>query len=192
MINKQNFMKVKKAMDDYDSQREKVIIQSRVVLKQSKQLIYAVHRDDPKEASILAKKIKAEVKTLSTLANTTKLLSEGSLRVAIQEYVEAIGYYQYVKDNTIIPYTPEFINVSNYLSGLCDLTGELTRRAVNKAAKGNFKETEKAREAVEDIFSYFLQLDIRENDLRRKFDSVKYDLKKLEDLLCELSIKGKV
>ena len=185
-------MKVKKAMDDYDSQREKVIIQSRTVLKQSKQLIYAVHRDDESEATKLTKSIKDEVKKLTQLANSTKLMNEGSMRVAIQEYVEAIGYYEFVHNNTIIPYTSEFINVSNYLSGLCDLTGELTRRAVNKAAKGKFKETEKAKEAVEDIFSYFLQLDIRENDLRRKFDSVKYDLKKLEDLLCELSIKGKV
>ena len=70
--------------------------------------------------------------------------------------------------------------------GLCDLTGELTRKAVNSAINGDYKGVKKIKELVENIYGQFIQLDIRDNELRRKFDSIKWDLKKLEDLVCEL------
>ena len=52
-----NFAKLRKDIQDYDSEREKLIKQSRDVLKLSKQIIYAVHRDDITEAAKLIKEI---------------------------------------------------------------------------------------------------------------------------------------
>ena len=34
--------------------------------------------------------------------------------------------------------------------------------------------------------------DFRNGELRRKFDGIKYDLKKMEDLLLSLKLQGKV
>ena len=48
------------------------------------------------------------------------------------------------------------------------------------------------RDVVDEIYGELLKFDFRDSDLRRKFDSVKYDLKKLEDLLLELKLKGKI
>ena len=36
------------------------------------------------------------------------------------------------------------------------------------------------------------QLDLRNGELRRKFDGLKYDLKKMEDVLLSLKLQGKV
>ncbi len=192
MIDKENFAAIKKSLEQYDSQRELVIKKSRDVLKLSKQVIYSVHREDLKQADTLAVQMKKELKALLGLCTVPKLSFEGSTSIAIQEYVEAAAYLSFVKEGKIIPFTPELVDFSNYLMGLCDLTGELSRRATNQAAMGKFKETVKAKEAIEDIYANMLQLDIRENDLRRKADGLKYELKKMEDLVCELKLREKI
>ena len=192
MIDKKNFAEVKKAVDDYDSQREKIIIQSRTVLKLSKQLIYSVHRDDLGEAKKLKGSIEKELKDLLALAKTPKQLNEGSIRIAVQEHVEAVAYYDFVTSGKITKHSGDFLTETNYLLGLCDLTGELTRRAVNKAAKGKYKDVLQLKEGVDEIYGAFLSLDIRENELRKKVDSIKYDLKKLEELVADLKLKDKI
>ena len=37
-----------------------------------------------------------------------------------------------------------------------------------------------------------MQFDFRNSELRRKFDGIKWELKKLEDLSIELKLKGKI
>ena len=79
-----------------------------------------------------------------------------------------------------------------YILGLCDLTGELVRKAVYLAGKGKVKDVIRIKELVDTLYGELLSFDFRENEIRRKFDSMKYDLKKLEDLVLELKLKGKM
>ena len=71
---------------------------------------------------------------------------------------------------------------------MCDLCGELVRRAVNSAAKGNVEETVRMNELVESIFGEFIQFDLRNSELRKKSDGLKYHLNKLETVLYDLSV----
>ena len=48
------------------------------------------------------------------------------------------------------------------------------------------------KELVAEIYGEFIKFDFPNGDLRKKFDGMKYDLKKLEDLVFELKIKDKV
>ena len=66
------------------------------------------------------------------------------------------------------------------------------RKAVQLAGKGEFKKVVGIRDAVSEIYGALLNFDFRDSDMRRKFDSVKYDLKKLEDLVLDLKLKGKI
>jgi len=75
---------------------------------------------------------------------------------------------------------------------LCDLTGELVRRAINKAINEQYSESVEIRDVVAMIYENLMQFDFRNGELRRKFDSIKYDLKKLEDLVLELKLKDKI
>ncbi|MEA2037747.1 MAG: hypothetical protein U9O94_09635 [Nanoarchaeota archaeon] len=192
MIDKTNFNKVKKEMQNYDKQRELVVRKSRDIIRLSKELIYSIHRNDMRNAQRLKKDIDKELERLNKLAKNRKLQSEGSVKVAIMEYIEAIAYLKFVKNKKIPTFNKNYIDIDYYLMGLCDLTGELTRRAVNSAIKEDYKGVKEIKELVENIYGLFIQLDIRGNELRRKFDSIKWDLKKLEDLVCELKLKGKL
>jgi len=81
------------------------------------------------------------------------------------------------------------IDTESYLLGMCDLTGELVRKAVNSAIKRNFKEVLEIKELVSDIYSLFLEFDLRNGELRKKMDSIKYNLMKLEDLAYKVGMK---
>ena len=193
IISKQDLKEMRDEFNNFDNYREQVIKKSRDILKLSKQIIYSVHRNNLREAAKLIKKIKSEKKKAElTASKNSKLGSIGAYKVAIGEYVEALLYYNFIKSGKIV--THKYLNaaVEDYLFGLIDLTGELGRKAVQFAGKNKFKEVVKIRDAVSEIFGSLLKFDFRDNDMRRKFDSVKYDLKKLEDLVLDLKLKGKL
>jgi len=184
---------MKKEFNSFDENREKVIKKSRDVLKLSKQIIYAVHRGAMDEALSFIKKIKSEKTHLTKLIKKDiGLNSIGAYKVAIGEYAEALLYYLYLKTKKIATRSQLDINTTHYLLGLIDLTGELGRKAVQYAGNGRFAEVVEIKDAVSSIYGELLNFDFRESDLRRKFDSVKYDLKKLEDLVLDLKLKGKL
>lgn len=184
-----NFSKMQEQFHAYDEEREKLIKKSRDVLKLSKLVIYAVHRDELEKAASLAAEIKKEKNALDKIAqHSKKMICEGSYRVALQEYAEAILYYGFVKEGKL----PEVdVEAEPFVLGLADLPGELVRRAVFLAGKGKVKEVEKIRDEVDRIYGELLKFDFRDNEIRRKVDGVKYDLRKLEDLVLDLKMKGR-
>ena len=184
-----NFNKFQKEIKNYDDERERLIKKSRDVLKLSKQIIYAVHRDEIQNATTLIKEIEKEKKALDFIAkHSHRLLSEGSYKIAIQEYVEAILYYNFVKTGKLIDLP---VQATHFVLGLADLPGELVRKAVFLAGKGEVDKVIKIKEEVDQIYGELLKFDFRDNEIRRKVDSVKYDLRKLEDLVLDLKLKGR-
>jgi translin len=193
MLDKNDLKSMQKEAADFDSQREDLIKKSRDLLKLSKQIIYSVHRDDLKQAEKFAEQINAKFNEINGIAAKNSKLGEvGAYKVAVGEYVEAVLYYEFVK-NKKIPASKELkVSVFNYLLGLCDLTGELVRKAIFLAGKDKSKEVLVIKDLVDEIYGELLKFDVRENELRKKLDSVKYDLKKLEDLVLDLKLKGKL
>ena len=184
-----NFTNLQKEFSDYDSERENLIKKSRDVLKLSKLLIYAVHRDEMENAAKLLKEIEKEKKVLDKIAtHSNKMLFEGSYKIALQEYAEAVLYYSFVTSGKLVELE---VTAEHYVLGLADLPGELVRRAVFLAGKGKVEEVERIRNAVDTVYGELLKFDFRDNEIRRKVDAVKYDLRKLEDLMLDLKLKGR-
>jgi predicted translin family RNA/ssDNA-binding protein len=51
----------------------------------------------------------------------------------------------------------------------------------------NFGEALKIKEVVDEIYGEFLQFDLRNSELRKKSDQIKWSLKKLEEISYDLS-----
>ena len=83
------------------------------------------------------------------------------------------------------------VSAEDYLSGICDLTGELVRKAIYDVIHKNFNEAEKIKELVHDIYGEFLKLHLRNGELRKKSDSIKWNLKKLEEVMYDVAMKGR-
>ena len=188
MLNKKEFNKIREDMHKIDLKREEIIQTSREIISLSKQVIYAAQRNDLKEADYAIKKIKDKIKKLRKV-NINADTNINS--VAFQEYVEAVSFYEFVKNNKIPTRASLGVTAEDYLSGLCDLTGELVRKAIYDVIHKKFDEAEKIKELVHDIYGEFLKLHLRNGDLRKKSDSIKWNLKKLEEVMYDISMKGR-
>jgi translin len=188
MLNKKEFEAIRKELNEFEVKREETISNSREVITLSKQIIYSVHRNELDAAGKLLKNIKAKINKLDAKKN----YDTGISSVAFQEYVEAIVFFEVVKNGTFPSMKQLQVDVESYLSGLADLTGELGRKAVHDAIKKDFKSVLKVKEVVEDIYGEFLKFDLRNGELRKKSDAIKWNLNKLEDLVLALNLNRRI
>jgi len=193
MLDEKDFADMVEEYSEADSVREDLIKLSRDIIKSSKQIIYSTHRND----LVKAKKSTDEIKKLmsrfkSITEKNPELFYSGTFKTTVQEFVEALCYFSFVKEKKIPSRKELDVPAEGYLLGLCDLTGELVRNAILSATKEKYADVKATHELVEEIFSNLMQFDFRNSDLRKKFDAVKYDLKKLEDLVLQLKLKDKI
>ncbi len=188
MLNKSEFNNIRKEMHKVDLKREEVIQLSREIITVSKQIIYAAQRNDMKTAASAIKNIKNKVSKLRKI----NIITDTNINsVAFQEYVEAIAFFEFVKNRKIPTKKSLGVSADDYLSGLADLTGELVRKAVYDVIHRKFHEAEKIKDVVHEIYGEFLKLHLRNNELRKKADSIKWNLKKLEEVMYDISMKGR-
>ena len=190
MLNKKAFAEMRAYMEDFDALREKVIAESRIVLKTSKQAIYAAHRGDMKEADNLVNNAKASIKKIDVLLKKeAKLANTGAYSDAMEEYAEAACYVHYLKNNTVPTAKQLEVDVETYLAALSDVVGELVRKAINSSIKADYKTALEIKDFVNELYQELMLFDWRNVPVRKKFDSIKYGLEKLEDLALQIKFK---
>ena len=187
MLNKKEFAEIRKELDHLEGQRESVIQLSREIISLSKQVIYSVQRNDMEAASDAMKKIRTEVSRLKKF--NVDLLDTNMKSVAMQEYVEAACFYDFKKIGRIPSKSTLGVSTDDYLMGLCDLTGELVRKAVQDVIHKNFEEAGKIKDLVNEIYGEFLKFNLRNGELRKKSDSIKWNLKKLEEVAYDVEMR---
>jgi len=185
MLDTKDFENIAVELKEFEIQRERLISSARAVIQLSKLIIYAIQRDDVPKAESLAKDIRRKVAELPSGDYETEMHS-----VAVQEYVEAMTLLSFVREGRIANREELDVNTSDYLLGLCDLTGELVRLAINKAIRKDYSYALRIKSAVEEIYGEFLKFDLRNGPLRKKADSLKWNLKKLEELALSISAKA--
>jgi translin len=186
LLNKASFHTMKKELEDYDSKRENLIKTSRDVLKSSKLVIFALQRGATQESQKQLKVLEVNVKRINMIAKKHVFLKkEGSYNIAMQEFVEAACFYNFINNKKIPSNKTLGVSAENYLAGLCDLTGELGRKAVLYATERRFHEVQRIKLLVEEIFGEILKLNPRNGELRKKSDAVKWNLKKVEEIMYD-------
>jgi len=187
MISESDFCSMKDELNKLDRLREQIIIKSRAVNRLSKKAIYSLHRNETKEAKDLIAKAKKVVENLTDIVTEyPSLLSTGAYGACLQEYVEAEGYFHYVTKKPLPCAESMGVGVYDYLMGICDLTGELQRRAVHCVIQKNLDEVSAIWDIVSHIYERFLDFDLRNSELRKKSDSIKWNLKRIEEILYDL------
>jgi predicted translin family RNA/ssDNA-binding protein len=192
MIDKKALTKIKKNLETFDEKREYIIKTSRDILRFSKQAINAVHRNNNTEAIQLLKNAEKGIKkVLAEIKKNNKLSIVRAFNAAMEEYCEAKCFLHYTETGNILSPTKLPANDMDYLLGLCDLTGELGRKAVRCATNKEYKELTNIRNTVEEIHTFFLSLSLRNSELRKKYDSIKWNLKKIEDIIYDVNLRKK-
>jgi len=191
MLDRKLFAAIKKQLNAYESGRREVIKLSGDAINAAKRAIFALHRDDAAGAARLFGEADAALDAVRKVIKAQPdLAAEGSYRAALEEYVEAKLYDRYLADGSVGKVEGEHIDYEIYIGGLTDLTGELQRRQVRLATEGKIAEVRKIKEVMEAIVAELLDMDLG-GYLRNKFDQSKNNLRRAEEVLYELSLRGK-
>ncbi|MFA4831344.1 MAG: hypothetical protein WC862_01640 [Patescibacteria group bacterium] len=173
----------------YAEKRRDAIKHSDDALHHAKRAIFAMHRDDLKEAE---RKLGEAEKLFNELNkkyhNDRKVSAEGAYKAGLEEYVEASLFYQFLTAGKIGEVKTLPVDGDAYLGGLCDLPGELYRYAIKAATSGDAKTVKKCADMAEEIVGELIEFNLT-SYLRTKFDQAKGAVQKMEKVVYELSLK---
>lgn len=188
MINKKFFRKLKESYCKAVDERRQIIGISNDALHNAKRIIFILHRGETKEAKKKLLEIERFLHQLEKKFGYERISEEGSYRAAVEEYVEAKMFYLVTTNKKIDRIKEVTLNYGSYLAGLCDLTGELVRRAVNEAAAGNSGEVPKMKKIINEIMAELIEFDMT-GYLRTKYDQAKNNLRKIEQIDYEKALR---
>jgi predicted translin family RNA/ssDNA-binding protein len=191
ILKKAFFRKLQKEYETYEAERREVIKVAGDALARSKQAIFAFHRDDRQAGERLLVEARAFQQQLKArFARTPGLVWEGSYRAMLEEYVEAMLYAAFLRGESVDAVDALGVDADAYLGGLADFTGELVRRAVTEATRHNTVEVHRCHATVTAVVAELVQINIV-GPLRPKYDQAKTNLRKLEEILYDLSLRGR-
>ncbi|GAA5845227.1 hypothetical protein JCM9279_004810 [Rhodotorula babjevae] len=83
-----------------------------------------------------------------------------------------------------------FLSTEEYLHSLISLVNELSRLAVNRVTLGDYEAPVQYSRFAKELSNAFGLLNLKNDSLRKRFDSIKYDVKRLEEVVYDLSLRG--
>lgn len=189
VLDDQEFSDMNDAMRAYDENRDIIIKRSRDIAKAAKSAVYCLHRSDFPGGHKQLVHCESIMSDLSPILKSEPTLRVGCYSAAMEEYCEAALFRNFLQNGTLLPrrHLPH-VDKEEYLGGAVDFTGELNRFAVARATKRDIRAVNHCREIVDALYGQMVQFDFRNGHLRKKFDTLKYTLKRLENLLYDLSL----
>lgn len=189
MLNKKLIVKISQNLGSFQKERDYIFNKSREVLQSAKEASFAAHRQDFKAAN---NQIAAAEKILLHLQKEynkdNRLKFEGSYKACLEEYVEAKMFIAALQDQELKEISGINVGPEEYIGGLADMTGELVRQAVLQATAGNYDSLVKYRKLAEEIVATLMKLYLT-GFLRQKFDDAKRNLKRLEQIQYDITIR---
>jgi len=188
MINADFIKQLKQSYDKSEIERRQIISRSNIVLHDSKRVIFALHRNDLSKAEQSLIEIEKLLAELDENFGHERLIKEGSYKAGAEEYVEAKMFYLVLTGKKVDEIKNINLRFDSYLGGICDLTGELVRRAVNMAANGKLEEVDKVKSIINEVMTELVEFDMT-GYLRTKYDQAKGNLRKIEQINYEIKIR---
>ncbi|XVE96639.1 hypothetical protein REPUB_Repub02eG0240000 [Reevesia pubescens] len=206
------FEKFRVQLEDSGSLQERIRavvleIESATRLMQASLLL--VHQSKP--IPEVLEKAKSQINVLKDLYNKlAEVVREcpgqyyryhGDWRSEIQMVVSLLAFMHWLETGTLLMHTEaeeklglnnsDFcLDVEDYLVGICFMSNEMPRYVVNQVTAGDYDCPRKVLKFLTDLHAAFRMLNLRNDFLRKKFDSMKYDLKRVEEVYYDVKIRG--
>ncbi|CDP06756.1 unnamed protein product [Coffea canephora] len=125
----------------------------------------------------------------------------GDWRSETQTVVSLLAFMHWLETGTLLLHaeaqeklalnSSEFgLDVEDYLIGICFMSNELPRYVVNQVTAGDYDCPRKVLKFLTDLHASFRMLNLRNDFLRKKFDGMKYDLRRVEEVYYDVKIRG--
>lgn len=201
LVNHDELDGIRERMEYRDELREKLIKKSRDGQKAAKQAIYALHRGDIDRARTLLSQCEVCInKDLLPIVCEEPPLRSGSCSNVLEEYAEAKLLFVWMHGKGEVPtdkpsgilLKPGDFNIAletdEYLGGLCDLTGEIGRYAVQRGTSRDNFGVMQCLEANTSILLAIQMLERFPSSIGKKMDQLRSSVEKLERMTYELSL----
>lgn len=214
----QQFRAYATELDDKHDRFERIVKTGRDITIESKRIIFLLHTIDKKskQESVLCE---ADLRLQNVAQNHFKAISRElenqdpylylkAYRNGLEEYIEAVTFYQYLSSGNMknwlelgkaLTYTSseksKFIQILitpfEYILGISDLTGELMRQCINNLATGDSASCYETCNFVRNIYKGFLGcVSISNKEINRKLCTLKQSLHKMENVCYTIKIRG--
>lgn len=189
MLNKKYFKKVREELLAYAEKRRDLIKTSGDAQHLAKKAIFALQRDESKQgdeclqASLVL--LKGLVKKYQSEAG---IFDEGSFKAALEEYIEARLFRDFMAGKSLDQIDELPVDSDAFVSGLCDVPGEIVRYAIKSATERKFDVVKHCYDEAEQIIDELVDMDLTGYH-RQKFDQAKQALNKLQQIVYEVSLK---
>ena len=188
MLKKNFIAKLKKDFDRSNSERRQIISQANIILHDSKRAIFSLHRGDLAAAGQSLEAITGNLIALQKKFGAKRVNEEGAYRAAVEEYVEA-RLFSDISQGRKADFFPDLeISHESYLGGISDVTGELVRQAVNRAAQGDRQAVSEIKSIISEIMAQMVEFDMT-GYLRTKYDQARGNLRKIEQMAYDISLR---
>lgn len=188
MISKSLIKNLKQELETSGRVRSKIVSQTHGLGREAKHVGFKLQRGEYKEAGEVLKDLESKIKSLVKEAEKAGLRGEGSLKAVVEEYLESLYLFGVLQNKALPVKLPFHVSADEQLGALADLTGELVRAATLEVTRGNFKRIKAYRDATEELFGVLLQMDLH-SLLRQKRDDARRNLKRLEEILYDVSLR---
>lgn len=189
MLHKAYIGRLKKGFLKYAVIRRDIIKGSDDALHSAKRAIFALHRGDMEGAEGTLKSVEAALSAMrKKYKNTARMQDEGSYKAAVEEYVEAALFNQFVTTGKIGEIHALSVDPEAYVAGLCDVPGELYRYAIKAATEKNIPLVKQCAKMAQEIVSELAGFNLT-SYLRTKFDQANSAVQKLEQVVYEVSLR---
>jgi len=195
-------------MEHRDSLRENLIKKCRDGQKAAKQAIYALHRKDFAKAAKLIKDCETCItQQLLPIVQEEPPLKNSCYGDVIEEYAEAKLFYAWLLGDNVgqfmdtedaaaadgkllLPneFTVVELGPDEYLGGLCDLTGEIGRFAVQRGTARDYEGVHQCLEANAAILAAVQGLEKPPNRINKKMQTLRQSVSKIQRMIYEMSL----
>ncbi|EPS74028.1 translin-like protein [Genlisea aurea] len=103
-----------------------------------------------------------------------------------------LGYFAFLFELSLDSVNPwNFgLDIEDYLVGICFMSNDLPMYVVNRVTCGDYDCPRKVLKFLTDLHASFRMLNLRNDFLRKKFDGMKYDMRKVEEVHYDVKIRG--
>ncbi len=186
--------RIVKILEELEDVRDRVIKESRDILKLARETVMRVHKNMIDEAVALSAQLREKVQSiLSTLRNYPHLYYGGLMTGALIEYAEAMILLSIVRDGRIPTLEELGVEYVPYLLALGDVVGELRRLVLDSLRKGDLRKGEYYFKFMEEIYenlSLIVVPDALVPGLRSKVDFIRkiLEVTRADLLIAKLKI----
>jgi predicted translin family RNA/ssDNA-binding protein len=174
-----------------DTERDAIFKETRRIQALGESSLLYLHRGMTQKVEVLAADA---VKGATALLASIAIGHRGLASHCVETLVKVQCYRQFLSSGTIctkqeLTWLDAGDNArDDYLGGVMGFVSELSRYALGRATNGDKKSVVQCRDMVELLNGEFMKFDFRNGPLRRKYDGIKYTVKRLETMLYELSL----